>query len=54
MKAVVPREYGPADILRVADVEPSHIDEDEVLVRVMGASVHAGDALVMLIAGSRG
>ena len=49
MKAVVQREYGPADILRVADVEPPDIGEDEVLVRVM-----AGGALLMLIAGSRG
>jgi hypothetical protein len=49
MKAVVQREHGPADILHVADVQPSHIDEDEVLGRVM-----AGGALLMLIAGSRG
>ena len=47
MKAVVQREYGPAEVLHVTDVEPPDISEDEVLLRVMAASVHAGDALLM-------
>ncbi len=52
MKAVVQREYGPADIRHVADVEPPDIGEDEVLARVMAASAHAGAAPLMLMAGS--
>jgi hypothetical protein len=43
----VQREYGPAEVLHVAEVEPPDISEGEVLVRVMAASVHAGDALLM-------
>ena len=47
MMAVVQREYGPAEVLHVTEVEPPDISEDEVLLRVMSASMHAGDALLM-------
>lgn len=47
MRAVVQDEYGPADVLHVEDVDPPRIRDDEVLVRVAAASVHAGDALLM-------
>ena len=47
MRAVVQREYGPADVLRLEDVDPPTIRDGEVLLRVVAASVHAGDALLM-------
>ena len=47
MRAVVQHEYGSADVLRLEDVDPPGIRADEVLVRVVAASVHAGDALLM-------
>lgn len=47
MKAVVQREYGPAEVLHLDDVDPPTIRDDEVLIRVEAASVHAGDALLM-------
>jgi NADPH:quinone reductase-like Zn-dependent oxidoreductase len=40
MKAVVQREYGPADRPELAEVAPPTAGADEVLVRVYAASVH--------------
>jgi len=43
MKAVLNREYGPADDLRLQDVARPTIDDDQVLVRVRAASVNPFD-----------
>ncbi len=48
MKAIVQHEYGAADVLHLEDVDPPTIKDNEVLVRVAAASVHAGDAMLML------
>jgi NADPH:quinone reductase-like Zn-dependent oxidoreductase len=47
MRAIVQHEYGSAEVLRLAQVEPPEIRDHEVLIRVAAASVHAGDALLM-------
>jgi NADPH:quinone reductase-like Zn-dependent oxidoreductase len=47
MKAVLNREYGPADDLRLEEVARPAIDEDQVLVRVKAASVNPFDWHVM-------
>ncbi|MGB5565786.1 MAG: NAD(P)-dependent alcohol dehydrogenase, partial [Acidimicrobiia bacterium] len=47
MKAIVQREYGGADVLELAEVDKPAIRDDEVLIRVHAASVHAGDVLLM-------
>ena len=47
MKAIVQHEYGGADVLELAEVDKPDFRDDEVLVRVCAASVHAGDVLVM-------
>jgi NADPH:quinone reductase-like Zn-dependent oxidoreductase len=43
MKAVVTRQYGPPDVLRVEEIDPPQVSPDEVLVRVMASSVNAYD-----------
>ncbi|NJM96168.1 MAG: NAD(P)-dependent alcohol dehydrogenase [Phormidesmis sp. RL_2_1] len=43
MKAIVQSEYGPADVLRLAEVAMPICDDDGVLVKVKAASVNAGD-----------
>ncbi|MEM6451781.1 MAG: NAD(P)-dependent alcohol dehydrogenase [Cyanobacteria bacterium P01_D01_bin.105] len=43
MKAIVQSEYGSADVLRLEELEKPVITDNEVLVRVRGAGVHAGD-----------
>ncbi|NJL47514.1 MAG: NAD(P)-dependent alcohol dehydrogenase [Leptolyngbyaceae cyanobacterium SM2_5_2] len=43
MKAIVQTEYGSADVLTLAEVEPPAVTDTGVLVRVYGASAHAGD-----------
>jgi NADPH:quinone reductase-like Zn-dependent oxidoreductase len=47
MKAIVQRGYGGADVLELVEVDEPDISDDEVLVRVCAASVHAGDVLLM-------
>jgi NADPH:quinone reductase-like Zn-dependent oxidoreductase len=42
MKAVVQETYGSADVLRLRDVDPPAIGDDEVLVRVHAAGVDRG------------
>lgn len=46
MKAVVQHAYGSADVLHVEDVETPAPRDDEVLLRVVAASVHPGDSLL--------
>ncbi|MEL7358647.1 MAG: NAD(P)-dependent alcohol dehydrogenase [Cyanobacteria bacterium J06560_6] len=43
MKAIVQSEYGSADVLRLEELEKPVVADNEVLVRVRGAGVHAGD-----------
>ncbi|MEM6452310.1 MAG: NAD(P)-dependent alcohol dehydrogenase [Cyanobacteria bacterium P01_D01_bin.105] len=43
MKAIVQSEYGSADSLRLEELEKPAVADNEVLVRVHGAGVHAGD-----------
>jgi NADPH:quinone reductase-like Zn-dependent oxidoreductase len=45
MRAVVQDGYGPADVLRIADVELPIPKDDEVLVKVDASSVTRGDAM---------
>lgn len=47
MKAIIQREYGDADVLGIEEVDKPEISDNEVLIRVRAASVHAGDALLM-------
>lgn len=47
MRAVLHHAYGPAEVLHLGDTAPPSIRKNEVLVRVVAASVHAGDALLM-------
>lgn len=47
MQAIVQHEYGPPRVLHLEEVNPPTIKDDEVLIRVEAASVHAGDAYLM-------
>ncbi len=40
MKAIVAERYGAPDLLRMRDLDPPDVADDEVLVRVHAASVH--------------
>ncbi|MGD2052159.1 MAG: NAD(P)-dependent alcohol dehydrogenase, partial [Acidimicrobiia bacterium] len=43
MKAIVFERYGPPAVLRVADVAPPEVRDDDVLVRVRAASLNQFD-----------
>ncbi|MEM6839367.1 MAG: NAD(P)-dependent alcohol dehydrogenase [Cyanobacteria bacterium P01_C01_bin.120] len=43
MKAITQRQYGSPDVLRLDDIEIPAPADNEVLVRVYGSSIHAGD-----------
>jgi NADPH:quinone reductase-like Zn-dependent oxidoreductase len=48
MRAIVQDRYGETpDVLRLEEIDPPHIGEDDVLLRVRAASVHIGDWHVM-------
>src|SRR5688572_17796982 len=47
MKAIVYTEYGPPDVLRLAEVEKPTPKEDEVLVRVCASSVNPAEWYAM-------
>jgi NADPH:quinone reductase-like Zn-dependent oxidoreductase len=48
MRAIVQDQYGETpDVLRLEEIDPPHIGEDDVLLRVRAASVHIGDWHVM-------
>lgn len=43
MKAIVYHKYGPPDVLKLEDVEKPVPNDNEVLIKVQGASVNAAD-----------
>ena len=47
MKAIVLTEYGSPDVLELRDINRPEVQDNEVLVRVHAASVHAGDYFTM-------
>lgn len=47
MKAIVQDTYGSADVLELRDIDTPVVGDDDVLVRVLAASVHIGDWHVM-------
>ena len=47
MKAIVQDRYGSSDVLKLQEVDKPVIKDNEVLVRVHTAAIHAGDWLLM-------
>src|SRR5829696_2012536 len=47
MQAIVQDWYGSAEVLEARDIDRPAIGDDEVLVRVLAASVHVGDWILM-------
>jgi PhzF family phenazine biosynthesis protein len=47
MKAIVQTAYGSTDVLVLQDIERPAFGDSDILVRVVAASVHAGDYFVM-------
>ena len=43
MKAIVQKEYGSSEKLKLKDVDKPHVEDDQVLVRINTASVNALD-----------
>src|SRR5689334_15074446 len=47
MKAIVQQTYGSPDVLEFADIDKPIVSDNDVLVRVVAAGLHAGDWHVM-------
>ena len=47
MKAIVQEAYGSPDLLKLKEIDMPVVEDDDVLVRVRAATVHAGDYFVM-------
>jgi NADPH:quinone reductase-like Zn-dependent oxidoreductase len=47
MKAIVYYKYGSPDVLELKEIDKPVVKDDEVLVRVQAASIHAGDWLTV-------
>lgn len=47
MKAIIQNAYGPSDVLELREIDRPSCGDDDVLVRVYAASVHAGDYFTM-------
>jgi NADPH:quinone reductase-like Zn-dependent oxidoreductase len=47
MKAIVQDEYGSFEVLKLQEIDQPVVKDDEVLVRVHTAALHAGDWLLM-------
>lgn len=43
MKAIINTEYGPSDVLQVAEIEKPAPDENQILLKVHAASINAAD-----------
>jgi len=41
MKAIVQNRYGTSDVLKLREIERPNAGDDEMLVRVRAASIHA-------------
>jgi NADPH:quinone reductase-like Zn-dependent oxidoreductase len=47
MKAIVQEKYGsPDDVLELKEIDKPLVKDDDVLVRVHAAALHAGDVLI--------
>ncbi len=47
MKAIVQNEYGSPDVFELKEIDKPVVKDDDVLVRVHAAALHAGDYFVM-------
>ena len=47
MKAIIQNDYGSAEVFELAEVARPELKQDDVLVRVMAASIGAGDLFAM-------
>ena len=47
MKAIVHNRYGSSEVLEYKEIEPPVLQDDDVLLRVVAASVNAGDLFTM-------
>jgi NADPH:quinone reductase-like Zn-dependent oxidoreductase len=47
MKAIVQNEYGSPDVLELKEIDKPVVKDDDVLVRVHAAALHAGDYFAM-------
>ena len=47
MKAIIQHEYGSQDIFELKEIENQVVKDDDVLVRVHAAALHAGDYFAM-------
>jgi NADPH:quinone reductase-like Zn-dependent oxidoreductase len=43
MKAIVQEEYGPPHLLKLKEIDNPAVEDNDVLVRVRAAAIHAGD-----------
>jgi len=47
MKAIVQNEYGSSDVFELTEIDKPVVKDDDVLVSVHAAALHAGDYFVM-------
>ena len=47
MKAIVQNDYGSTDVFEIKEVDKPMVTDNEVLVRVCAATLHAGDYFTM-------
>jgi NADPH:quinone reductase-like Zn-dependent oxidoreductase len=47
MKAIVQEAYGPPEVLKLKEIDKPAVGENDLLVRVHAASIHAGDYFAM-------
>jgi NADPH:quinone reductase-like Zn-dependent oxidoreductase len=47
MKAIVQNEYGSPDVFELKEIDKPVVKDDDVLVRVHAAALHAGDYFAM-------
>jgi NADPH:quinone reductase-like Zn-dependent oxidoreductase len=47
MKAIIQTGYGSADFFELREIKKPVVKDDEVLVRVQAAALHAGDVFFM-------
>jgi NADPH:quinone reductase-like Zn-dependent oxidoreductase len=47
MKAIVQKDYGSSDVFELKEIDKPVVKDDDVLVRVHAAALHAGDYFIM-------